>query len=279
MSPQYFLCLNANMAFHGGVCGNIPFECGGLVLACRLLHARCVELRLKTRDADDELEDRAPREPGAEPPPYNYEALVEGDIPSPQVDECTMRIAKSSRRTTEDDEPPSEQDLRRIHWWALCVCLNTFEAIDEIKPGVLVGTGPPTGGPVADLYALEPVPRDDGHVGLGAAGVGKESEDHPGEVEEDGLFYVGEGGPEAPFGGARDASRSTTLCGLATDDVQDPFRLQDKLAEAVGDLELPLLDADASAVGNLRFIREKLGNNPCEDPGGGALIARGGRVR
>ena len=38
-----------------------------------------------------------------------------------------MRIAKSSRsRTTEEDHPPSEQDLRRIHWWALCVCLNTL---------------------------------------------------------------------------------------------------------------------------------------------------------
>ena len=60
MSLQYFLCLSANMAFHGGVCGNIPFECGGLVLACRLLHARCVELRLKTREADDELRKTAP---------------------------------------------------------------------------------------------------------------------------------------------------------------------------------------------------------------------------
>ena len=93
------------MAFHGGVCGNIPFECGGLVLACRLLHARCVELRLKTRDADDELRKTAPLANLApRPPPYNYEALVEGDVPSSQVDECTMRIAKSSRaRTTEDD--------------------------------------------------------------------------------------------------------------------------------------------------------------------------------
>ena len=62
--------------------------------------------------------------------------------------------------------------------------------------GVLVGTGAPTGSFATNLYSLEPVPWDDGHVGLGAAGAGEGVGRHPGEVEEDGLFYVGEGGAE-----------------------------------------------------------------------------------
>ena len=126
-SLQYFLCLNANMAFHGGVCGNIPFECGGLVLACRLLHARC-GTENEDADADDELRKTAPLANLApRPPPYNYEALVEGDVPSTNVDECTMRTSSPLElERPKKIKPPSEMDLRRIHWWALCVCLNTL---------------------------------------------------------------------------------------------------------------------------------------------------------
>ena len=38
--------------------------------------------------------------------------------------------------------------------------------------------------------------------------------------------------------------------------------MQDKLAEAVGDLELPLLDADASAYREFALHPEKVGKQP-----------------
>ena len=57
--------------------------------------------------------------------------------------------------------------------------------------------------------------------------------------------------------------RDLQLCvDLLRDEVRDPFRLQDKLAEAVGDLELPLLDADASAYREFALHPEKVGKQP-----------------
>ena len=264
-SLQYFLCLSANMAFHGGVCGNIPFECGGLVLACRLLHARCVELRLKTRDADDELRKTAPLANLApRPPPYNYEALVVDDVPSSQVDECTMRIAKSSRkRTTEDDEPPSEIDLRRIHWWALCVCLNTLRG--DRRDQALTYLLGPARLPEALLQTFTRWNQYHGMTVMLAwvlRELAKESEDIRERLRKMGFFTLVKVAQKR-HSEVHATHRDLQLCvDLLRDDVRDPFRLQDKLAEAVGDLELPLLDADASAYREFALHPEKVGKQP-----------------
>ena len=78
----------------------------------------------------------------------------------------------------------------------MCLFEHSKRRQKTSSSGVLARTGAPAGSATPNLHAVEPVPRDDGHVSLGAAGAGEGVGGHPGEVEEDGLFYVSEGGPE-----------------------------------------------------------------------------------
>ena len=78
----------------------------------------------------------------------------------------------------------------------MCVSERVARGSTRSSVGVFVRTGAVAGGLVTNLYQMEPIPWDGRHVGLGVAGVGEGVGRYPGEVEEDGLFYTGEGGPE-----------------------------------------------------------------------------------
>ena len=62
--------------------------------------------------------------------------------------------------------------------------------------GVLGRSSTITGSFVTDLHSMESISRHDGHVSLGAAGAGERVGRYPRKTQEDGLFYIGEGGPE-----------------------------------------------------------------------------------
>ena len=276
-SLQYFLCLNANMAFHGEECGSVPFAQGGLLLACRLLHERCGELWVKTKEADEihrasaPLANLAPR-----PEPYTYAATLGSMETSPSVDDMTLRISKSSRaRTTEADTLPTEGDLRRVHWWALCVCMNTLRGDRRQEALAFLMTTAKL--PEALLQTFMRWHRfHDLTIMLSwvLRELAKESEEIRETLRALG-FYTLLKVAQKRHSEVHTTHRDLQLCiDLLRDEVRDPFRLQDKLGEAVGDLELPLLDADASAYREFALHPERVGQQPAAKLKAAARLSR-----
>lgn len=153
--------------------------------------------------------------------------------------------ARDTQGTTESDGDLDLADHVRVHWWALCVVLNVLRG--EARPaGLAYLLGP---GHIVDalLQTLTRWHRFHAIATLLAwilKELAKESADLREELRRRGFYKL------LKITRARHAEIHSLYrdLGLVLDLIGDATTAaDDKVAEAIGDLELPLLDADASA--------------------------------
>lgn len=229
----------------------LPLKAGGALLAMQVIHHRCTILSRATDRADSKLRHAsaiariAPR-----PSRYDYSMTLPTKPsffhPHPKLVPMCLRIARA-KRTTEDDSPSTTADHTRIHWWALCVVLALLrgEARAVALP-LLVEHGHLVEALAQTLMRWN---RFNSIVVILAwvlRELAMESEELREKLRSFGFYKL------LKIAQTRHAEVADVYRDLQTvltylDTGSDEMAKENKIAEAIGDLELPLLDTDMSA--------------------------------